>query len=427
MQTSNFASGLWTDTAGPAPDAPPLDGAQQADVVVVGGGYTGLSAALHLAQEGTDVVLLEAETPGFGASGRNNGQVIPAYTRHNPDDVVREYGSEQGERLNRWVAASADLVFDLIRHHGIECDAAQQGWLQPAHAESRLGGLRAKHDQWAARRAPVEMVDRDTMAGLTGSPVYHGGWMHRSGGHIQPLGYARGLAHAAIAAGASVHCRTPALELRREGDRWRVPTPRGSVDADTVLLATNAYTDALWPGLARSIVPVRSFHIATAPLSANVAATVLPDNHGFSDTRQALWAFRKDRDNRLVTTCMPFTPFSARRTLRRSTLARLRQAYPQIPETAFDYVWDGKVAMTTDRLPRYHELAPGVHAGLGYSGRGIAIGTAMGRFLAERALGQHGTEPPVPQTPLRTLPLHDLVVPLSRMLILYYRWRDARA
>jgi glycine/D-amino acid oxidase-like deaminating enzyme len=427
MQTSNFASGLWTETACPAPETPPLDGARKADVVVVGGGYTGLSAALHLAEEGADVVLLEAETLGFGASGRNNGQVIPTYTRHNPDDVVRAYGAKQGERLNRWVGGSADLVFDLIRRHDIACDATQQGWLQPAHAASRLAGLRAKHDQWAARGAAVEMVDRDTMATMTGSPIYHGGWMNRSGGHIQPLSYARGLAHAAILAGASVRCQSPALEIRREDSCWRILTPRGTVDADTILLATNAYTDALWPGLAQSIVPVRSFHIATTPLSANIAATVLPGGHGFSDTRQSLWAFRKDRNNRLVTTCMPFTPFGARRTLQRSTLARLRQAYPQINDTAFDYVWDGKVAMTTDRLPRYHELAPGIHTGLGYSGRGIAIGTAMGRFLADRALKGRDTEPPVPTAPLKTLPLHDLIVPLSRFLVLYYRWRDARA
>ena len=426
MQTSSFKSSLWTDTASPAPETRPLTGSRQADVVVVGGGYTGLSAALHLAENGADVMLLEAEVPGFGASGRNNGQVIPTYTRHNPDDVVREFGTDQGERLNRWVGGSADLVFDLIRHHGIECDAAQKGWLQPAHTESRMAGLRAKHDQWSERGAAVAMINRDVMAKLTGSPIYHGGWIHRSGGHIQPLSYARGLAQAAIAAGASIHCHCPALELRRVGNHWRVTVPQGAVDAETVLLATNAYTDALWPGLVRSIVPVRSFQIATAPLSANVAATVLPEGHGFSDTRQALWAFRKDRDNRLVTTCMPFTPFGARRALRRSTLARLHQAYPQIPETAFEYIWDGKVAMTTDRLPRYHELAPGIHAGLGYSGRGIAIGTAMGRFLADRALGRHNTESPVPKTLLRTLPVHDVMVPLSRLLVFYYRWRDTR-
>ncbi len=427
MHTSDIRSCLWNDTAIAAPETRPLAGSRRADAVVVGGGFTGLSAALHLAEGGADVVLVEAETAGFGASGRNNGQVIPAYTRHNPDDVVREFGTDQGERMNEWVAGSADLVFELIRRHDIDCDAARQGWLQPAHADSRLTGLRAKHDQWAARGAPVEMVDRDAMAAMTGSPIYRGGWMHRGGGHIQPLSYARGLARAAIDAGAAVHCETPALELRRDGAGWCVITPAGEVSTDTVLLATNAYTDQLWPGLARSIVPVRSFHIATAPLSANVAASILPEGHGLSDTRQALWAFRMDRQKRLVTTCMPVTTFGARRVLRRSTLARLRHAYPQIPEAAFDYVWDGKVAMTTDRLPHYHELAPGIHAGLGYSGRGIAIGTAMGKFLAERALGRYGADLPVPKTALRTLPLHDLIVPFSRALILYYRWRDGRA
>lgn len=426
MRTSDIRSCLWTDTAIAPPHTPRLEAERRADAVVVGGGYTGLSAALHLAEAGADAVLLEAVEPGFGASGRNNGQVIPVYTRHNPDDVVREYGREQGERTNAWVAGSADLVFDLIRRHAIDCDAMQQGWLQPAHAESRLRGIRAKHDQWAERGAPVELVERDRMEALTGSPIYHGGWLHRSGGHIQPLNYARGLAHAAIAAGASVHGHSPVTELRREVGGWRVVTTGGAVVAETVLLATNAYTDQLWPGLAQSIVPVRSFHIATRPLGDNAAAAVLPGGHGLSDTRQALWAFRKDRDGRLVTTCMPFATVGARRVLRRSTLDRLRRAFPQIADIDFDHVWDGKVAMTVDRLPRYHELAAGLHAGLGYSGRGIAIGTAMGRFLAERALGQHAEALPVPRMPLRSLPLHDLVVPLSRLMVPYYKWRDAR-
>ncbi len=427
MHTSDIRSSLWTDTAIDTPITPSLKEERRADAIVIGGGYTGLSAALHLAERGADAVLLEAQTAGFGASGRNNGQVIPTYTRHSPDDVVREFGPEQGERMNAWVAGSADLVFDLIRRHGIDCDAAQNGWLQPAHAISRMAGVQAKHDQWAARGAPVEMVDRDRTAELTGSPIYHGGWLHRSGGHIQPLSFARGMAKAAIDAGAAIHCESPAIELRRDGNGWLVMTPHGSVRTQSVLLATNAYTDQLWPGLSRSIVPVRSFHIATAPLSANVAATILPQGQGFSDTRQALWAFRQDRNRRLITTCMPVTTFGVRGTLRRSTLKRLHEAFPQISGTEFDYIWECKVAMTIDRLPRYHELAPGLCAGLGYSGRGIAIGTAMGKFLAERVSGGADIDPPIPSTPVQGLPLHDLIVPLSRILVLYYRWRDYRA
>jgi len=425
--TKDLGASLWAQTAIDAPDTTALNGSEKADVVVVGGGYTGLSAALHLAERGTDVVLVEAEEPGHGASGRNNGQVIPAYSRHNPDDAVAAFGTERGERLNDWVAGSADLVFELIRRHGIKCDAAQAGWLQPAHAESRLTGVRAKHDQWAARGADVALFDRAEAAELTGSPIYCGGWMHRRGGHIQPLGYARGLAYAAIGAGARLYSRSPAQAIDRADGRWQVKTPAGAVTAEHVILATNAYSGALWPKLRQSIVPVRSFHAASAPLGDNVVKTVLPGNRGLSDTRQALWAFRLDRDGRLVTTGAPLFTAGAVQAVGRTTVARLRTAFPQIDNPAVDYIWEGNIAMTVDRLPRFHVLAGGVAAGLGYSGRGIAMATAMGIQLADHANGTAVEDLALPPAPVKPLPMHGLVTPLSRALVLYYRWRDARA
>jgi glycine/D-amino acid oxidase-like deaminating enzyme len=426
MRPADPKSNLWTHTAAAAPDCPALQGERGADVVVVGAGFTGISTALHLAEGGADVVLLEAGQPGFGASGRNNGQVIPAYSKHNPDDAVAEFGPERGERLNEMVAGSADLVFELIRKHGIDCDASQEGWLQPAHRASRLKGVRIKHDQWAARGAPVEMFDADRAAELTGSPIYHGGWMHRSGGHIQPLGYSRGLARAAQAAGASVHGESPVQSIDREGSQWRVKLPDGLVRADKVILATNGYTGNLFPNLRQTIVPLRSSHLATAPLSDNVAKTVLPGNHGLSDTRQALWAFRKDRFGRIITTCAPVFTAGARGRMSASTIKRLNTAFPQIEQPQIEYFWEGIIAMTPERLPRYHELAEGMIAALGYSGRGIALGTAMGRMLAQRALGTPAGDLALPALPLKPLPMHDLVVPLARTLSWYYRWRDTR-
>jgi len=426
MQTSDPRSCLWTATAIAAPATPPLAGERRADVVVVGGGFTGLSAALHAAEGGADTVLLEAAAPGFGASGRNNGQVIPGYVRHNPDDIERLYGPEQGGRMNAFVMASSDLVFDLIARHGIECEASRQGWLQPAHRANRLGAIRAKHDQWAARGAPVEWLDRARTAELVGSDVYHGAWLHRSGGHIQPLGFARGLAHAAIAAGAAIHAESPALAVERSGTEWRVRTPAGAVVAPKVILATNAYTDRLWPGLKQSIVPVRSFHVATRPLGDNVAKTILPYGHGLSDTRQALWAFRKDARGRLISTAMPFTTWGARGVLREAIARRLGKIFPQAADAGFEHIWDGKVAMTLDRLPRYHELADGVVAGLGYSGRGIAIGTAMGRFMAERVTGRAPGPTPFPVSAPDRIPFHGIAVPAARLMVLAYRWKDAR-
>ncbi len=427
QRTKDPAANLWTHTAEPSPETPPLDGDATADVVVVGGGFTGLSTALHLAERGAQVVVLEAEGPGFGASGRNNGQVIPAYVRHNPDDIVRLFGEERGARLNDWVGGSAQLVFDLIRKHVIQCEAAQNGWLQPAHRPSRMGAIRNKQSQWAARGAPARLLSGEETEALTGSPYYrHGGWIHDEGGHIQPLGYARGLARAAIAAGARIHGRSPASAIERADGKWRVRTAKGAVSADAVILATNGYTETLWPRLRQSIVPFRTFHAATAPMSDNVARSVLPQNHGLSDTRQALWAFRKDQGGRLITTAAPISPIGAVSKIAATTKARLEEAFPQIGEIDVAHVWEGYIAVTPERLPRLHELAGGVFAGMGYSGRGIAMATAMGRTLAERAMGASADAVAPPPSPVKTLPMHDVVAPLSRAMIGYYRWKDGR-
>ncbi len=425
--TNAPTANLWTHTAEAAPETPPLQGDVRADVVVIGAGFTGLSTALHLAEAGANVVVLEADGPGFGASGRNNGQVIPAYARHNPDDIVALFGQERGERLNAWVADSADLVFRLIEKHGIDCEAAQNGWLQPAHRASRMGGVRAKQAQWAARGQPAKLLSGAETEALTGSPYYrHGGWIHMTGGHIQPLGYARGLARAAIAAGAVIHGRSPVAAIERAEGKWRARTARGAVAADALVLATNGYTEALWPRLRQSIVPLRTFHAATAAMSDNVAASVLPQNHGLSDTRQALWAFRKDRGGRLITTAAPLATWGAASKIRATTKARLEEAFPQIGEIEIAHIWEGMIAMTPERLPRLHELAGGVYAGMGYSGRGIALATAMGAALAARAMGAPADAVPPPPVPVRTLPMHDIVAPLSRAMIGYYRWKDGR-
>lgn len=424
MKTSDPRSALWSSTAAPAPETPPLKGDRRADVCIVGGGFTGLSAALHLAEAGVDTVLVEAEHPGFGASGRNHGQVVPGYSKHSPDEIAAKLGKERGEALNRWVQDSAALVFDLIRRHGIDCDAVHKGWLMPAHNAERLAIARAKHDQWAARGAAVEFLDRDQTADITGSPHYIGAWMHRGGGNIQPLGYTRGLARAAQKAGAAIHGASPALSIERGGGYWRVKTPGGTVTAEKAVLATNAYGGDLWPALARSIVPVRLFQSATAPLSDNIARSILPQGHSISDSRRALWSFRKDRDGRLVVGAAPLFTAGVRGSVNRIVGDHIKMVFPQVGEIRLEHIWDGRVAVTTDRLPHLHELAEGLYAGLGYSGRGIAMATGMGKVLAERVLGKPPAELPFPTMPVRPLPLHALSIPLARLTIAWHRWQD---
>ena len=424
MDTSDPRSAVWYHTAIPAPETPPLTGDRKADVVVVGGGFTGLSAALHMAEAGLDTVLLEAEAPGFGATGRNNGQVVPAYSRANPDDIVARFGKERGEAFNDWTQENPRLLFELVRKHGIDCDAQNQGWLMPAHSPKRLAVVRAKHDQWAARGAPVEFLDAAKTAELTGSDHYLGAWYHKDGGNIQPLSLARGLAAAALKAGAAIHAASPARSVTRADGAWKVATPAGSVTADKVVIATNAYTDDLWPGLKRTIVPITLWQAATKPLSDNVAKTILPGRQGISDARRILWAFRKDAHGRLLTDAAPNFPFISRPQMRAIAGNHLLRAFPQIGEVQFDYLWNGKIAVTLDRLPRFHELAEGVYAGLAYSGRGIAMGIGMGKLLAARVQGTPASDLPVPLASFNPLPMHGLSIPIAWSRIRWDRLRD---
>ena len=427
LQTSDPRSSLWYWTAPAAPETPPLTESVRSDVAVVGGGYTGLSAALHAAEAGARVVLLEAENPGFGASGRNHGQVVPVLGRYGPEELTAKLGPALGERMNAWIAGSAELVFDLIRRHGIDCDALQTGWLMPVDSPARHAMVKGRYQAWAERGAAVRWLDKAATDEITGSPAYYGALLHEKGGNIQPLSYARGLARAALAAGAAVHGHSPATALRRQDGYWRIETPRAGVEAETVILATNAYSGDLWPRVRETVVPFRLFLAATAPLGENVARSILPGRQSISDSRTVLWPFRFDRENRLVTGSDHLLPVASRAQAARIMAKKFRHTFPQIGDFKVEYVWEGKVAMTLDRLPRYLEPAPGLFAGLGYSGRGIALATAMGKLLAERALARIEAELPLPVARPGGIPLHGLVTPFGRLMLIPYKLRDWRA
>jgi glycine/D-amino acid oxidase-like deaminating enzyme len=404
-----------------------LKDSRKADVVVIGGGYTGLSAALHLAAAGSEVVLLEAREPGFGASGRNHGQVVPILGAYGPDDLVAKLGPDLGERMNAWIAGSADLVFDLIRQHEIECDGRQTGWMLPVESPARNDMVRARTDAWAKREVPVKWLDAKAAADAIGSEVYYGALLHERGGNIQPLSYARGLARAVLAAGAAIHAATPVTKLSRQSGGWRVETAGATIEADAVVLATNAYSTGLWPGVKESVVPFRIFLGATKPLSENVAKSILPGRQSLSDSRNILWPFRLDRDSRLITGGDHIVTVNSRAKSERSMKRRVAHTFPQVGEVEVDYIWDGKVGITLDRLPRYLEPAPGLFAGLGYSGRGIALATAMGKLLAERVLGEGEAALPLPKSKPQWMPFHELSMPIGRLALLPYKWRDRQA
>ena len=434
LDPSRLPPSLWAATATPAPATTALPAGEHAvELLVVGAGVTGLSAALHAAERGARVMVLEASEIGFGASGRNNGLVIPALTRADPDVLERAFGAEKGEALVAVLRDAADTVFSLVRRHGINCEAVQQGWVQPAHRESRLVLSRSRFEQWQRRGAPVELLDRGQVAAITGSSFWCGGWLNRSGGHLNPLGLTRGLARAALAAGAAVHTHTPVGGLQRAGEGWRVATPGGSVRAHKVLLATHSYsgfaTPSPWPGLPQTLVPVRSYQMATQPLPAALRATVLPQGHAMSDTQGDLHFAHLDAQGRIVTGgALAFAPGYETR-LRRRIGQRLFKVYPQLQalgEVRFDHLWHGVFAATPDKLPRFWQLDDGVLGWVGCNGRGLALGTALGPVLADAALDGERARVPLPFEAPRAISGHAFAGLGVAAGTLYYRWRDGR-
>ncbi len=434
LDASRWPPSLWAATAAAAPPTTPLPaGEHAAELLVIGGGVSGLSAALHAARRGARTLLLEAVDIGWGASGRNNGQVIPTLTRADPDVLVQAFGSEHGEALVALLRDSADTLFGLVRQHGIDCEAVQNGWLQPAHRESRLAISRSRVAQWQRRGAPAALLDRDEVAALTGSRFWCGGWTNPSGGHVNPLGLSRGLARAAIAAGAAVHTHTPVGALTRAGDGWRVATAGGSVRARRVLVATHSYsgivTPSPWPGLPQTLVPVRSYQMATQPLPAALRASVLPRSHAMSDTQADLHFARLDGAGRLVTggALALAAAYDAR--LRRRIEQRLLKLWPQLAELGgirFSHLWHGVFAVTPDKLPRFWRLDDGVLGWVGCNGRGLAFGTALGPALADAALDGAAARVQLPWQAPQPISGHALARLGVAAGTLYYRWKDGR-
>jgi glycine/D-amino acid oxidase-like deaminating enzyme len=420
---------LWAAVTPPRPALPALEGSRATDAVVIGAGFTGLSTALHLRRAGIGVTVLEAMEPGWGASGRNNGQVIPTLSRPDPDDIVAAYG-DAGERLVALLRDSASLLFDIVKEEGIEAEAEQTGWIQPVHSPGRMKIAERRVAQWSRRGAQVELLSREEMARRLGSEAWFGGWWNRTGGHINPLALARGLAGAVLARGGIIFARTPANSFEPTAKGWRVSTQRGEMRARALVLATNAYTGELnkrlAPEIAREIVPVLSWQMATAPLSDNIRRTILPGRPAMSDTHGELYFARYDARHRLVTGGALVNPIKGAARLKPYIAARLERLFPQIGAVTFDHVWNGHIGMTQDYMPRLHRLGPEGYAWAGCNGRAVALSVALGREFARAIAGEPECHLALPFTEPEPIAFHALARRLAPLMLLDYKRRDRR-
>ncbi|WP_333831041.1 NAD(P)/FAD-dependent oxidoreductase [Pararhodobacter sp.] len=421
----NMPATLWhATTAQPAPRPGPKAGATT-DVAIIGGGFLGLSCALHLAQAGVSVRLLEAHRIGWGASGRNAGFVVPHFSRADPVMIRARLGAEAGARLLDMVAQGGDMVFDLARRAGLGTQAEQNGWLQPAHSAAMAQALQARVRDWQALGRPVKWLDARAMAARSGITLYHGALRDASGGMINPLAYALGLARLAENAGALLHEETPVSALSRATDGWTLHTAAGPLHASRVLLATNAGTLGAARPLGRAVLPLTVHQIATTPLSSETVARIAPNREPASDTRTNIFTWRLDSENRLISGGMALVPMGAGARLPKKILQRAVRELRLPPETRLAHAWQGTAAMTTDALPLLAELQPGLIGAVGCNGRGVAFTTALGRALAQ-ALAE-GSPLPLPTKPARSIPFRPFARHAPALVLARGLWSDARA
>jgi glycine/D-amino acid oxidase-like deaminating enzyme len=386
---------LWRASSAEAFEAAPLDANRDVDLAIVGGGYTGLSAALEAAGQGASVTLLEAETVGYGGSGRNVG-LVNAGLWLPPDDLCRTLGDAAGEHLNAVLAAAPDLVFSLIAEHAIACEGTRHGTLHLAHAGRGVDQLRERLGQMQARGAPVRLLDAEEVAARTGTDAFHAALFDPRAGTIQPLAYARGLARAAEAAGARLHEHSPVTGVEHRDGHWRVTTAQGTLRADRLLMATNAYHAATPPLHLPEMPVVQFYQLATEPLGDNMAREILAGGEGCWDTGLVMTSLRRDAAGRIILGGMG----SAARTQADWAERKLAQLFPRLRGTLVPHAWAGRIAMTGDHLPRIQRIGPEEgpqgYAVYGYSGRGIGPGTVFGRATARALMTGQERDLPVP-------------------------------
>jgi len=407
MKNDSRSHGLWEISAPPPVSTTPLTTSLSVDVAVVGAGFTGLSAALHLAAGGARVVVLESEEIGYGGSGRNVG-LVNAGMWVMPELLGNELGDLFGPRLLQLLGDAPSLVFDIVQRHGIACEALHNGTLHCAVGGKGLREIAERARQWQALGAPVHLLDANETSRRVGTHAYRGALLDLRAGTIQPLAYARGLAQAAVRAGAQIHTATKVVRLDDIATHWQLHTASGgTVKADWIVVATNAYSeqDGLWPQLRSELVHLPYFNMATPPLNPAMQSSILPERQGAWDTRQVLSSFRFDQAGRLVFGSVGALKGSGsviHHNWGRRALARL---FPQLAGVNFEYEWYGMIGMTGNALPRLHRLGRKMYSFSGYNGRGIAPGTAFGHEMASLVLGQKTEEEmPLPITETELAP-----------------------
>jgi len=372
----------WHTTMPALPDRSGRQLPDTADVVVVGGGYTGVAAARRFAQQGASVTLVEAHELGWGASTRNGGIIHPGY-KWGPRELIRRHGEERARSLFRETLEAYALVRDTIAHEAIDCEFREHGHLELAYGHAHVPGLEDARESLALMGVSSRVVAGAELQAEIGTHAYPAGLVVEGSGLLHPGKWFAGLVGLAASAGADLHGGVRARALRPQADgRVVVETERGAILARNVLVATNGYTDGMAPSLRRRLLPIGSYIIATEPLPEDLARDLAPTDRAFFDTKSFLNYWHVSADRRMIFGGrVSFMPTNVDRTAA-ALYRRLLEVYPKLAGFRVDYSWGGKVALTMDRMPHAGRKGPIAWA-MGYCGTGVAMSTYLGTRVAE--------------------------------------------
>jgi gamma-glutamylputrescine oxidase len=388
-RVGEYPHSWYAASATPPNPFPAAEGEMQADLCIIGAGFTGLSAALHAAQAGLKVVLLEAHRVGFGASGRNGGQVGTGQ-RLEQDELEEMVGRDRARQLWDLSLESVQLVRDLVALHAPEADW-QDGIL---HADHRARFVPHSHDYAKKLQDDygydlIRAVDRDEIRTLCGSPAYHGGTLDMGGGHIHPLRYAFGLARACAAAGVTI-CETSRVTGVTDGDPATVTTDKATIKAGHVLWACNGYLGHAQGQVAARVMPINNFIIATEPLDPHDAENLIRGSHAVADSKFVINYFRLSEDNRMLFGGGESYGYRFPKDIMALVSKPMLEIYPQLNGVEIDYAWGGTLGITMNRMPHFARLSGNILTASGYSGHGVAMATLGGKLAAEAIAGQAG-------------------------------------
>lgn len=402
---------------------PSLTDTLRADVCVVGAGYTGLSAALRLAEAGMKVIVLDAHRAGWGASGRNGGQ-LGGGQRVDQADLETAYGLPRAKELWDLGEAAKNLAKDLITKHNIDADLAP-GVMHTAHKARYVDDLRHEVDHMAKTYDyPLEFIDRLALSDILATDAYHAGLLDRDSAHLHPLKLALGLARAAEDAGARIFEMSEVTKVET-GTQPCIHTATGRVIADHVIFACNGYLGDLAPAVAARVMPINNYILATAPLAPELATKLIANGAAVSDSKFVINYYRLSPDNRLLFGGRESYGYRFPSNIKTFVQKAMLEIYPQLVDTPIDYGWGGTLAITMNRLPHLTRVSPNMLSASGYSGHGVAMATFCGSLAADAVLGQADRFDAMASIPTTRFPGGaSLRSPLLALAMAWYALRD---